>query len=335
MTMQNVLLILAWSSNGLCMKNALIYFIFFKKKQKMNKTQYRLMAQDVKENRANLTKYRKIFKYAYPFGDRIFKRLMINQVKPERFIAFLNAMMGLEGEQRIKDFSFRIQEMPALPSQKKPIFDIVGTNQAGEPIMVEVQQNASQLFIDRLFYYVSRAISTLVPEGSRYRLPHVYVLSILTEDLFNKEPGTYFHHVNLSKNGRPFYEKFDGFLVEVDKFCKLDARLPLTNREQSKRAEMLRFFNELMEEKPFSPQYLKNDLYAKFIKDVSLDKIEDELLLREVDEMTDIKYEKESSFLDGMDAKAREMAKKLKNKGVDVNIIADSSGLSRADVLAL
>ena len=301
----------------------------------MNKMQYRLMAQDVKENRANLAKYRKIFKYAYPFGDKIFKRLMINQVKPERFIAFLNAMMGLEGEQRIREFSFRIQEMPALPSQKKPIFDIVGTNQAGEPIMVEVQQNASQLFIDRLFYYVSRAISTLVPEGSRYRLPHVYVLSILTEGLFNKEPDTYFHHVKLSKNGHPFYEKFDGFLVEVNKFCKIDARLPLPNREQSERAEMLRFFYELMEEKPFSPQYLQNDLYAKFIKDVSLDKIEDELLLREVDEMTDIKYEKESSFLDGMDAKAREMAKKLKNKGVDVNIIADSSGLSRADVLAL
>lgn len=267
-----------------------------RKEIKMNKTQYRLMAQDVKENRANLAKYRKIFKYAYPFGDKVFKRLMINQVKPERFIAFLNAMMGLEGDRRIKDFSFRIQEMPALPSQKKPIFDIIGTNQAGEPILVEVQQNASQLFIDRLFYYVSRAISTLVPEGSRYRLPHVYVLSILTEDLFNNEPDTYFHHVNLSKNGRPFYDKFDGFLVEVDKFCKIDARLPLSNREQSERADMLRFFNELMEEKPFSPQYLQNDLYAKFIKDVSLEKIEDELLLREVDEMTDIKYEKESSF---------------------------------------
>ena len=63
----------------------------------MNRTQYRLMAKDVKANPANLAKYRKIFKYAYPFGDKIFKRLMINQMNPERFIAFLNAMMGLEG----------------------------------------------------------------------------------------------------------------------------------------------------------------------------------------------------------------------------------------------
>ena len=60
----------------------------------------------------------------------------------------------------------------------------MGTNQAGEPVLVEVQQNASQIFVDRLFYYVSRTVSVLVPEGASYKLPHIYVLSILTEDLF-------------------------------------------------------------------------------------------------------------------------------------------------------
>ena len=104
----------------------------------MNRTQYRLMAMDIRNNRENLAKYRKIFKYAYPFGDEIFKRLMINQVNPERFIAFLNAMMGLEGNKRIKEFTFRVQEIPSMPSQKKPLFDIIGTNQAGETVLVEV-----------------------------------------------------------------------------------------------------------------------------------------------------------------------------------------------------
>lgn len=301
----------------------------------MNKTQYRLVAHDVKENRANLAKYRKIFKYAYPFGDKVFKRLMINQVKPERFITFLNAMMGLEGEKRITDFSFHVQEISSIESQKKPIFDIVGTNQAGEPIMVEVQQNASQLFIDRLFYYVSRAVSTLVPEGSHYKLPHIYVLSILTEDLFKKEPKTYFHHVCLSKNGSPFYDKFDGFLIEVDKFCKIDSQQPEHEREQSERAEMLRFLNELMEETPLSPRFLQNEMYVKFQKDVSLERIEDELLLREIDDMTDIKYEKESSFLDGMDAKARETARKMLAKNKPVEEIVEFTGLSESEILEI
>jgi hypothetical protein len=90
-----------------------------------------------------------------------------------------------------------------------------------------------------------------------------------------------------------------------------------------------------MEEKPFSPQYLQNDLYAKFIKDVSLEKIEDELLLREVDEMTDIKYEKESSFLDGMDAKAREMARKMLVKNKPIEEIVEFTGLSESEILEI
>ena len=290
------------------------------------------MAKDVKANPANLAKYRKIFKYAYPFGDKVFKRLMINQMNPERFIAFLNAMMGLEGTSRIKEFSFRIQEIPTLPMQKKPIFDIVGTNQAGEPVLVEVQQNASQIFVDRLFYYVSRTVSVLVPEGASYRLPHIYVLSILTEDLFQGEPDTYFHHVTLSKNGRPFYKKFDGFLVEVDKFREIDQRTPRARSEQSERAEMLRFLIDLMEEKPIPANILQNEMYAKFVKDVSLEKIEDELLLREVDDMTDIKYEKESSYLDGV----RDTAKRLIANGkLSDEEIAECSGLSIEDVVVL
>ena len=80
---------------------------------------------------------------------------------------------------------------------------------------------------------------------------------------------------------------------------------------------------------------MQNDLYAKFIKDVSLEKIEDELLLREVDEMTDIKYEKESSFLDGMDAKAREMARKMLVKDKPVEEIVEFTGLSESEILGI
>ncbi|WP_405339679.1 hypothetical protein [Fibrobacter sp.] len=94
-------------------------------------------------------------------------------------------------------------------------------------------------------------------------------------------------------------------------------------------------FERMVAIKTFSPQYLQNDLYAKFIKDVSLEKIEDELLLRVVDEMTDIKYEKESSFLDGMDAKAREMARKMLVKNKPVEEIVEFTGLSESEILGI
>ena len=99
---------------------------------------------------------------------------------------------------------------------------------------------------------------------------------------------------------------------------------------------MLRFLIDLMEEKPFSDDILQNEMYAKFLKDVSLEKIEDELLLREVDDMTDIKYEKESSYLDGIRDTQRENAKRMIANGKLTNEeIASYSGLSIEDVVVL
>jgi len=51
--------------------------------------------------------------------------------------------------------------------------------------------------------------------------------------------------------------------------------------------------------------------------------------------MMDRMYEKESSFLDGMNAKAREMAKAMLAEGDSVEKVVRVSRLSKADVIAL
>jgi len=51
--------------------------------------------------------------------------------------------------------------------------------------------------------------------------------------------------------------------------------------------------------------------------------------------MTDIKYEKESSFLDGMDAKARETARKMLVKNKPVEEIVEFTGLSESEILGI
>ena len=298
----------------------------------MNRIEFIVMAKDVHEHPERLAYYRKKYKNVYPFSDGIFKMLLANEAKPERTVKFLNAMLGLTGEKAIKSYTLGVPENPGVLNDKTAIFDIYGTTQAGEPVLIEVQQNFNTLFVDRLLYYTARVVSRTVKKSQDYNLPHIYVLSILTEDLFESEPDTYFHHVALAKNGRPFYRKFDGFLVEVDKFREIDKRTPEARRERSERADMLRFLIDLMEEKPFSDDILQNEMYAKFVKDVSLEKIEDELLLREVGDMTDIKYEKESSYLDGIRDTAKRMIAdgKLSNEE-----IASYSGLSIEDVVVL
>ena len=236
----------------------------------------------------------------YPFSDGIFKMLMANEAKPERTVKFLNAMLDLNGENAIKSFTFGVPENPGVLNDKTAIFDIYGTTEAGNPVLIEVQQNFNTLFVDRLIYYTSRVISRTVKKSQDYNLPHIYVLSLLTENQFPLERNTYLHHSQLARNRHFFYEKLDVYFVEVEKFFAIDDRIEPEKREKTNRAEMLRIFRAVLEEKEIPAEKLKRLLDKDFAKDVSLTGYTDETLLNEVDGMTDLLYEKQGSKLEGI-----------------------------------
>ena len=269
------------------------------------------MAKDVHEHPERLAYYRKKYKNVYPFSDGIFKMLLANEAKPERTVKFLNAMLGLTGEKAIKSYTLGVPENPGVLNDKTAIFDIYGTTQAGEPVLIEVQQNFNTLFVDRLIYYTARVISRTVKKSQDYNLPHIYVLSILTENQFPKKRNTYLHHAQLVRNRRLYYDKLDIYLVEIEKFFAIDDRTPPEKRDTSDRAEMLRIFRDVLEDKEIPEEKLKRLLDKEFAKDVSLKGYTDETLLNEVDGMTDILYEKQGSYLQGQ----QDLAKALIEAG--------------------
>lgn len=317
----------------------------------MNREQFFSMVKDVKKDPSKLQDYRKAFKNVYPFSDGVFKMLMANEAKPERTVKFLNAMLGLEGDKAISDFTLGVPENPGVLNDKTAIFDIYGTTAAGEPVLIEVQQNYNVLFVDRLIYYTSRVVSRTVKKSQNYDLPHIYVLSILTEDQFPLERDRYFHHSQIVRNRHFPYEKLDVYLVELQKFFAIEDRTPEEKREVGKRADMLRLFRAILEEKEISEKNLLGLLDKEFMKDVSLGAYTDELLLHEVDGMTDMLYEKQGSYLqgksegreegraegreEGADAKNRELAKDFRDDGVSLEIISRRTGLTPEEIKAL
>ncbi len=257
----------------------------------MNKSQFWAMACDLKEHPENLPKYRAIYRNVYPFSDGIFKMLMANEGKPERTIKFLNAMLGLAGRKAITEFTLGVQEQPGVLDNKTSIFDIYGYNQAKEPVVIEVQQNSNALFVDRLVYYTSRIVSNQVKKSQSYDLPHIYVLSLLVDDQFPLEPDTYFHQCQVMRNRKYAFEKIDVYLVEMTKFFRMDDRLLEENRkaaqsiqegaqnvrsiarDMSPRAEMLRLFRDVLEDKTIDEKKAERLLDGDFAKDVNLQKI--------------------------------------------------------------
>ena len=281
----------------------------------MNRIEYIAMARDVHEHPERLAYYRKKYKNVYPFSDGIFKMLLANEAKPERTVKFLNAMLGLTGEKAIKSYTLGVPENPGVLNDKTAIFDIYGTTQAGEPVLIEVQQNFNTLFVDRLIYYTARVVSRTVKKSQNYNLPHIYVLSILTENQFPKERNTYLHHAQLVRNRRLYYDKMDIYLVEIEKFFAIDDRTLPEKRDTSDRAEMLRLFRDVLEEKEIPEEKLKRLLDKEFAKDVSLKGYTDETLLNEVDGMTDMLYEKQGSYLQGKEDERKEVAQILIKAG--------------------
>ena len=263
----------------------------------MTRNEFIAFVKDVHEHPEHLADYRKKYKNVYPFSDGIFKMLMANEAKPKRTVKFLNAMLGLSGDKAIVTFTLGVPENPGVLNDKTAIFDIYGTTQAGEPVLIEIQQNFNTLFIDRLIYYTARVVSRTVKKAQDYKLPHIYVLSILTENQFPRERNTYLHHAQLVRNRHLFYEKLDIFLIELEKFFAIDDRTSQQSREQSDRAEMLRIFRDVLEDRDIPEDKLKKLLDKDFAKDVSLKGYTDETLLNEVDGMTDMLYEKQGSYL--------------------------------------
>ena len=85
----------------------------------------------------------------------------------------------------------------------------------------------------------------------------------------------------------------------------------MAKRELSKRADMLRLFRDVLEDKEIPVEKLAGLLDSGFTKDVSLGAYTDEVLLLEVDGMTDMLYEKQGSYLQGKEDGLREAEKKL------------------------
>ena len=297
----------------------------------MTRNEFIAFVKDVHEHPEHLADYRKKYKNVYPFSDGIFKMLMANEAKPKRTVKFLNAMLGLSGDKAIVTFTLGVPENPGVLNDKTAIFDIYGTTQAGEPVLIEIQQNFNTLFIDRLIYYTARVVSRTVKKAQDYKLPHIYVLSILTENQFPKERNTYLHHAQLVRNHHFFYEKLDIFLIELEKFFAIDDRTSPQCREQSDRAEMLRIFRDVLEDRDIPEDKLKKLLDKDFAKDVSLKGYTDETLLNEVDGMTDMLYEKQGSYLQAKIDDAQAMLA----EGDSVEKISRITKLSEREVLKL
>ncbi len=263
------------------------------------------MLEAFQEDRSSIVKYQKLYKYAYILSDGIFKMVFAGDGDRERLISLLNAMLELDGKDRIRELSLEMQEYPGVFDKKTCLLDIIGTTDAGEKVLIEVQQKGDYLFRDRVEYYIARVIENQVHKSEQYRLPKIYFLGILDFEMFPEFPTEYLHHVDETCRGKKFFPKIQKVFVEVSKFFDLERR-GLLNQDNSPAADWLRAFKGIINEEPVPERILKNPVFERLFDEILLTNFKNEVFNVEVHNMTDLKYEHECGFLEGQLAGQKE-----------------------------
>ena len=264
----------------------------------MNKTQHEALLCAIKTDKNLFAKYKQIYKYAYILSDGIFKLVFAQGKDHILLISLLNAMLNLQGGKAIKSITLEMQEFPGIFNKKTCILDIIGTTNANEKILVEIQQRGDEIFRDRLEYYIARVIENQVHKSEQYELPQIYFLGLLDFEMFPEEPSEYLHHVDEMCHGRRFFPKIQKVLVEIDKFFELE-NTGITANDHSEAATWLRAIKSIVREEVMPESLLDNPIFRQLQNDMKLINFEEELFNVEANSMNDLKYEHECGFLEG------------------------------------
>ncbi len=264
----------------------------------MNRAQHYSLLRAMEIDKKNLLKYQEIYNYAYILSDGIFKIVFAEEKDHTLLISLVNAMLDLHDGDAIKEISLEMQEFPGVFCKKDCIVDIIGTTNAGEKVLVEVQQQGDDFYRDRVEYYTSRVIENQVHTSEKYELPRIYFLGLLDFTLFPEEPQKYIHHVDEMCNGRKFFPKIQKIFVEIEKFFRLEEKGISTN-DSSEAAQWLRAIKVTINEEPVPEKIMQNETFKRLLDSVKLINFAEELFNCEVKNVTDLMAEHEIGFAEG------------------------------------
>ena len=273
-------------------------------------------------------------KFINPFTDVGFKRIFGQEVNKSLLIEFLNSL--LEGEQHIDDISLLDKEqLPQLSNDRGLIYDVFCKTSDGKRIIVEMQNRSQEHFKERALLYLSKAIveqSVRGKEGKKYEISAVYGVFFMNfhESAFDKKFRT---DVVLSDR--------DTNKIFSDKLRMTFLQLPEFNKEPE---ECESYFDkwiyvlkhmDILDRLPWKAQY---EAFKKLASICDFAKLsEDERKQYEESEriLNDNIAIANKALAEGRIAEKKEIALKMKQSGLETNLIASITGLSKEEIEAL
>ena len=270
-------------------------------------------------------------KYINPFTDYGFKWLFGEEPNKDLLLDFLNELLKVhEGE--IKEISYLpAGKLPVSKGDRKAVFDLYCTNEKGEKFIVELQKTKQKYFKDRILYYSTFPIQeqAIVGQDWDFKLKNVYTVAILdfVFDEDKDQPEKFRYDVKLSdiETKKVFYEKLTFVYLEMPKFNKTEKEL---KTKYDKWLFVLKNLNKLDR----IPVELKENIFLKLFETAEIAKLNKEEFRKYQESLNayrDIKNSVDTAREEGKIEGKIEVAKNLLVNGVDIEIIIESTGLTK------
>ncbi|MBN8683996.1 MAG: PD-(D/E)XK nuclease family transposase [Chitinophagales bacterium] len=262
-------------------------------------------------------------KYINPFTDFGFKKLFGSEPNKDLLIDFLNQV--LPGKHKVKDLTYaRTEQLGNTETDRKAIFDLYCIGENGERFIVEMQKAKQNFFKDRSVYYSSFPIQEQAKKGDwNYQLAAVYMVGIL-DFTFSEDEQEVRHEVQLKdQKCRVFYDKLTYIYLEMPNFSKTEGDLQSNFDKWMYVLQQLPYLQnrpKALQDRVFQKLFEAAEI-AKFTPDEK-NKYEESLKY-----YRDLKNVVDTSFDEGKAEGKVEIARQMKLKGMDSNLISEITGL--------
>ena len=289
-------------------------------------------------------------RYINPYTDFGFKKLFGEEASKNLLIDFLNSI--LPEKYQVADLTLHPTELlPEHPLFRKALVDIACTSPTGETFIVEMQKESQRWFKDRALFYASAVIHRQAVRGDwDFKMYPVFFIAVLDFEYDEQEERREIERLVSLKdqNGAEFSENLQMIFLQMPLFNKTESEL------QTKKDKWLYFLKNL-ESFDEIPSILREPVFeqafelAQYVtyppplqeaywrsRMAYWDSINTFNFAVETAEERGMAKGMKKGISQGIEQGIEQgivgVARKLKQEGVDVALIAKTTGLSETDI---
>ncbi len=273
-------------------------------------------------------------KYINPFTDYGFKRLFGEEPNKGLLLDFLNELLK-EEQGKITELTYlKSENLGATELHRKAIFDLYCTNERGEKFIVELQKTKQKFFKDRTVYYSTFPLRDQAIIGSEwdFELKKVYTIAILdfVFDADKNEPNKFRYDVKLTdiETNKIFYDKLMFVYLEMPKFNK-------TVEELETRFDKWLFVIKNLHKLDRVPEKLRENIFLQLFETAEISRFSQEEYQSYEDSLKyyrDMKNSLDTAKEEGKIEGKIEDAIKMLEKGLEISLISEITGLIEEDI---